>query len=279
MLKVPRSTYYAAKNRPLSNRKLENDEYCRLIMEIWEKSKQRYGYPKIAAVLRNEGYCISNQRVWRLMCTMGIKSVVRKKYRYTGSKSDKTARENILEQNFLSAHPNKKWVTDITYIYTKTDGWAYLASVMDLFSRKIIGWVIGRKITAELAVTALDIALDNRNYPENVVVHSDMGSQYTSTIFTTRIVQCKLRQSFSKRGCPYDNACIESFHNTLKSEETNRHQYQTYEEVKNAVAAYISWYNTERIHGSIGNISPDEYESMYESQECSEQTANLDRLP
>ncbi len=204
---------------------------------------------------------------------MGIKSVRRKKYKHSSSKSDNTERENIIKQDFIASGINQKWVTDITYIHTTNDGWVYLASVMDLFSRKIIGWVIGRRMTAELAVTALDIALENRCYPKNVVVHSDRGSQYTGELFAKRIAQCELRQSFSKKGCPYDNACIESFHHSLKSEEINLYTYRTLKEVKKAIDKYIDWYNTERIHSSNGNMSPDKYEKANTAEAG---TANLD---
>ena len=259
---MPRSTYYAVTNRKPSKRSQENDAYCEMIYNIWIESKKRYGYPKITAILRKQGHGISEQRVWRLMSSMGIKSVRKRKYKHASGKSDKVQRENIINQDFIAAKTNEKWVTDITYIHTINDGWVYLASVMDLYSRKIIGWVIGRKITAELAVTALDIALENRCYPENVIVHSDMGTQYTSELFTRRIEQCKLRQSFSKRGCPYDNACIESFHYSLKSEEINRYKYRTIKEVKAAIDDYVEWYNSERIHSANDNLSPDEYEAM-----------------
>lgn len=261
---MSRSSYYAWLNRPESARSEENMRISALIKEIWLKSKKRYGYPKIAEELRKRGIHISNPRVWRLMCVLGIKSVTMKKYRPGDSKKDNIVRKNELNQNFSADSPNAKWVTDITYIKTVRDGWTYLASVMDLFTRKIIGWSFGRKITADLALAALDIALEKQNYPTQVILHSDMGCQYTSELFMSRIRQHGLIQSFSKKGCPYDNASIESFHGILKREEVNLRQYKDFDSAKLALFDFIEgWYNQTRIHSSLGYRTPQEAENAY----------------
>ena len=166
VLKVSRSSYYAWLNRPESARSKENSCISELIKEIWLKSKKRYGYPKITAELKKQGISISSTRVWRLMCKLGIKSITMKKYRPGATQKDKIVRNNELKQDFTANKPNEKWVTDITYIKTVKDGWTYLASVMDLYTRKIIGWSYGKRMTKELAAAALDIALKNQKYPK-----------------------------------------------------------------------------------------------------------------
>ena len=194
---------------------------------------------------------------------MGIKSITVKRFKSRGGPTGKTERVNELQQDFTTERLNQKWVTDITYISTHKDGWTYLASVMDLRIRKVIGWSYGHRATADLTVAALDMALEQQGYPKGVIVHSDMGSQYTSKLFVNRIKSMELIQSFSKKGCPYDNAVIESFHGILKREEVNLRQYKDYVSAKAALFDYIEgWYNKRRLHGALGGLTPQEAENI-----------------
>ena len=147
----------------------------------------------------------------------------RKKYRHYSDNKSVTEKNNILNQDFTATGINQKWCTDITYIHTQKDGWTYLASVMDLYSRKIIGWAYDTNMSAELALKAVKNACLNVSNPEGIVLQSDLGTQYTSDIFERYLASNKIRHSYSRKGCPYDNACIESFHSLIKKEEIYRH--------------------------------------------------------
>jgi putative transposase len=262
ILKVPRSTYYATINRPESMRSQESRDYCAQIKEIWLKSRKCYGSPRIAAIMRSKGIFISQKRVGRLMAGMGIRSVTMRKYRHYRSIEDKVDRQNILKQDFASERPNERWATDITYIKTSNDGWTYLASVVDLCTKRIVGFKYAKKMTANVAIAAVVNALHNQGYPEGVILHSDQGCQYTSEAFAEIIRKYGLIHSFSKRGCPYDNAVMESFHATLKKEEVNRQRYRDFSAASLRIFDYIEgWYNRTRLHSSIGYRTPVQFEN------------------
>ncbi len=162
-----------------------------------------------------------------------------------------------MNQDFKASGINQKWCTDITYIHTKKDGWTYLASVMDLYSRKIIGWAYGASMTAELALKAVQNACLNTPNPEGIILQSDLGTQYTSEVFEKYLAKNKIRHSFSRKGCPYDNACIESFHSLIKKEEIYWHVYRDSKEAYKSIFEYIeSWYNRQRTHSSLGYKTP-----------------------
>ena len=262
ILKVPRSTYYATINRPESMRSQESRDYCTQIKEIWLKSRKCYGSPRIAAIMRSKGIFISQKRVGRLMAGMGIRSVTMRKYRHYRSIEDKVDRQNILKQDFASERPNERWATDITYIKTSNDGWTYLASVVDLCTKRIAGFKYAKKMTANVAIAAVVNALRNQGYPEGVILHSDQGCQYTSEAFAEIMRKYGLIHSFSKRGCPYDNAVMESFHATLKTEEVNRQRYRDFSAASLRIFDYIEgWYNRTRLHSSIGYRTPVQFEN------------------
>ena len=164
-------------------------------------------------------------------------------------------KENILKRDFTADTINQKWCTDITYIYVLKEGWTYLASVMDLCSRKIIGYACGTSMTADLAVEAVKNACLNVKDTRGIILHSDLGSQYTSQIFETYLSRKGIVHSFSRKGNPYDNACIESFHSVLKKEEIYLYTSQDFKEARRVIFEYIeAWYNRKRIHSSIGYI-------------------------
>ena len=155
------------------------------------------------------------------MHALGLRSTVIKKYRHYSNHLPVNERENILKQDFTATDINPKWCTGITYIYTLKDGWTYLTSVMDFYSKKIIGWPYSTTMTAELAVKAVENACLNVNNPTGIILQSDLGTQYTSDVFEKYLIKNKIRHSYSRKGCPYDNACIESFHSLLKKEKVN----------------------------------------------------------
>ncbi len=264
VLDVPRSTFYQSLHKTTSNRERENNELTEKIIEIYNDSKKRYGAPKIHRVLQKKGYHVSLKRVQRLMKKAGIQSIIVKKFRPTPSKENVVERDNILDRDFSTSKINEKWVGDITYVYTLRDGWCYLASVMDLHSKKIIGHSFSRSMTTDLIAQALENAYHTQRPGEGLIFHSDLGTQYTSEVFANVMNEYNMTHSFSHKGSPYDNACIESFHAILKKEEVNHIQYFDFQSAQLALFQYIEgWYNRKRIHGSIGYKTPQEMEDLH----------------
>lgn len=263
VLEINRSTYYKKINKIPSQRELDTQKLDAEIKQIYLDSKKRYGAPKIHKILLSTGRTVSLKRVQRRMASMGIRSIVIKKYRYYSDNQKVEEQENILNQDFTATGINQKWCTDITYIHTLKDGWTYLASVMDFFSKKIIGWAYGTHMTAELALKALKNACLNVETTEGIILHSDLGSQYTSELFENFITKAKMKHSFSRKGCPYDNACIESFHSLLKKEEVHCKTYIDSTDAYNNIFEYIeSWYNHKRIHSSLNYRTPNAVHSI-----------------
>jgi Transposase and inactivated derivatives len=260
---MPKSTYYQYHHYTPSRRTLENEDLKKKIHKIYTESSRRYGAPKIQKILEQSGIAISIKRVQRLMKQLNIHSVVIKKFRPAKVNKKVVERENLLKQDFTTTKINEKWVGDITYIYTLRDGWCYLASVMDLYTRKIIGYSFSKTMDSSVAIAALDNAYRIQQPIGSVIFHSDLGVQYTSTEFINRLKKYRMKSSNSRKGCPYDNACIESFHSILKKEQVNNVQYYDYESAKLDLFVFIeSWYNRKRIHGSIGYITPQMKEDL-----------------
>lgn len=258
VLNLNRSTYYKDSKHKPTKTQISNDELDSKILKVYYDSKRRYGAPKIFKVLQNEGGTASLKRIQRRMTVLGIKSVVVKKYKPVKVGKSVEQKVNILNQDFSTTSINQKWCTDITYIHTEKEGWTYLASVEDLYSRKIIGWAFGKTIDAELAVKALKNAVLNVKHTEGIIIQSDLGCQYTSNLFESTLAELKIRHSYSKKGYPYDNSCIESFHSVLKKEEVNLKKYKDSKEAYNAIFEYIeSWYNRRRIHSSLNYRTPE----------------------
>jgi putative transposase len=264
VLKVSRSSYYQYLKKKPSNRAIENKSIEKVIIDIHKASKGRYGAHKINESLKEIDINISIKRTQRLMKKLGIKSIIIKKYRPSSSKRKIEEQENILKRDFSTTTINQKWVTDITYIHTIKDGWCYLASVMDLYSRKIVGYSMSKSIDTSLALLAVKNAIKLQKPTKALVLHSDLGCQYTSSAFKEYIDSTKIiTHSFSGKGCPYDNACIESFHASLKKEEVYTVKYFDYDAARLAIFEYIeAWYNRKRIHSSIGYISPQKCEDL-----------------
>lgn len=265
VFKINRSSFYKTLQCKYNSYTESNKILDAKIQELYYRNKRRYGAPKIHKKLCEQGEKISLKRVQRRMNLMGLKSIVVKKYKPITTSKAVVQRPNLLQQDFSTTGINQKWCTDITYIYTQKDGWTYLASVIDLHSRKIVGWCYGTKMSSKLAVKAVANACVNVRKTEGLIIHSDMGSQYTSIDFESFVIQKGMKHSYSRKGCPYDNACIESFHSVLKKEEVNRSIYADSKQAYNAIFEYIeSWYNRQRIHSSIDYRTPESVHSAIE---------------
>ena len=267
LFQVPRSSYYAFKSHQPSQRDQENKLLKKEIMISYLDSSKRYGAPKIHKDLLEKGYYISEKRVQKLMNELNIRSIVRKKYR-PASLSKQEAKEypNLLKRDFSTDKINQKWVTDMTYIYTLPDGWCYLSSILDLRSRKIIAWRLSRQLETRLVIETLQDALSTRTAADGLILHSDRGSQYTSKEYNDYLEHHSIRHSYSVKGCPYDNSCIESFHATIKKEciyaETNV-GYKDFQTCYDSIFKYIEgFYNSRRRHSKLNYLCPNEFEKQ-----------------
>ena len=271
-LNVSRSVYYYQNTHLTNKYKEKNIILDKQIKEIFNESNSRYGSPKITKVLNSKGIKVSQKRVSRRMKMLELRSITIKKFKpVTNNKSTSESKEyhNLLKQNFKSNKPGEKWLGDITYIYTKETGWTYLAIVIDLFDLKVIGWEYSTRMTDEITIKALKKAVFNRQQCDNLIFHSDRGSQYISNDYEVLLKSLNIKHSYSKKGYPYDNASMESFNAILKKEEVNLHTYCNYEEARLIVFQFIeSWYNNKRIHGSLGYITPNEKYQQYLLANC-----------
>ena len=263
VLELNRSSYYKRKSVGKSKREKENEEILELIKEIFFESKERYGSPRITEELRRRGIRCNKKRIARLMRKEGIAARIFRKYRITTNSDHHLDRSaNILGRGFSREGPNEAWTSDITYIRTD-EGWLYLAAVMDLYSRKIVGWELGKRLDSDLIEKALQNALLDRKVERGIIFHSDQGSQYASESFRRMLRANGFIQSMSRRGNCHDNAVTESFFHTLKTELIYRTKYITREEARRSIFEYIEiFYNRKRLHSSIGYKSPVEYEGL-----------------
>lgn len=262
-LGVSRSGYQAFLKHRSSEAELRKERVKKRIREIYDGSHQNYGAPKITRELQKEGERISERTVSTYMREMGIRAQWVKPWIATTIDSDFSKElHNILDEQFNPDRPNAVWCTDITYIYTH-EGFAYLTSVMDLYSRKIIAWVLAPTLEAKYVVEAINLAKARRKTDQPLVLHSDRGVQYVSQAY--RDATEKFQLSYSHKGYPYDNACIESFHSLIKREWLNRFRIETHEQAHRLVFEYIeAFYNTVRIHSHCDYMSPDQFERLYQ---------------
>jgi putative transposase len=260
------SGYYAWLKHPVSKQEKRRHYILGFIKQFWLESGGVYGYRKIYSDLREEGMTCGINQVHRLMKQEGIQS--QRGYR---KPRPKVGTENVIVANRLAREfnptaPNQSWVTDITYIKTH-EGWLYLAVIVDLFSRRVIGWSMKSRMTKELVLDALLMAIWRRSPVKNVLVHSDQGSQYTSDDWNAFLKQHGLIASMSRRGNCHDNAVAESFFQLLKRERIKRRIYSTREEARMDIFEYIEmFYNVKRRHGSNNQQSPVEYEKRYKEK-------------
>lgn len=227
----------------------------------FDRSRQTYGSPRLADELQDSGIPCSENRVARLMRLSGIRAVGKRKYRVTtDSKHNHPVAENLLNRQFSAGKPNAVWLSDITYIWT-SEGWLYLAGVLDVYSRMLVGWSMSNRVTAELTLTALNQAIDRREVTPQLIHHSDRGSQYAAGEYQRLLSESGMICSMSRKGDCWDNAPMESFFATLKAELVNREQFKTKQEAKAKIFEYIEvFYNRQRRHSTLGNKSPVDFE-------------------
>ncbi|EIV1068252.1 IS3 family transposase [Salmonella enterica] len=263
VLDVHPSGFYAWLQQPHSQREQANQMLTEQIKQFWLESGCVYGYRKIHLDLRDTGQQCGVNRVWRLMKRAGIKAQVGYRSPRARKGEDSIVAPDRLQRQFNPDAPDERWVTDITYIRTH-EGWLYLAVVVDLFSRKVIGWSMQPRMTKEIVLNALLMALWRRNPQKAVLVHSDQGSQYTSYEWQSFLKSHGLEGSMSRRGNCHDNAVAESFFQLLKRERIKKKIYGTREEARSDIFDYIEmFYNSKRRHGSSDKMPPTEYENRY----------------
>jgi putative transposase len=235
------------------------------IQDIYQASRQTYGSPRIHASLRAKGFPVSRQRVMRLMSQLGICARMKRKFKTTtDSGHDLPIAENLLNRNFTTSEPDRGWAADITYVPT-AQGWLYLAVILDLFSRRVIGWSMANHLRTDLVLTALQAALGQR-IPSHagLVFHSDRGSQYASHDYRAALQTAGIVCSMSRKGNCWDNSVAESFFGTLKTELVHRQFFETQTIARTVIAEWIEvFYNRKRIHSSIGYVSPVQFEQDY----------------
>ncbi|QKS70567.1 IS3 family transposase [Paenalkalicoccus suaedae] len=264
---VSKAGYYKwlkRKDLPETEREKRKKEIVKKIKQSFHESQGTYGSPRVLEDLDDWGYKISLKTVANIMREHELSALPERQYQVTtDSEHDMPVAPNLLDRNFHVEAPDMVWVTDITYIRT-LEGWLYLATVMDLFSRKIIGLAIDKEMKTELALSALRMALHTRQPSDKLIHHSDRGSQYCSRAYQEVLYEYGIQVSMSRKGDPYDNACIESFHATIKKELIYRRRYQTREEGKKSVRYYImNRYNERRRHSTLDYVSPNQFERQY----------------
>jgi len=264
LLGISRSGYYAWRNRKPSQREHHMQILINHIQREYRRSRKTYGSPRVYAQLKKQGIACNQKTVAKYMRQEGLKG--QRKYRRvvtTNSKHDFPVAPNLLNREFQAERPNQKWVSDITYIRT-AEGWLYLAGVLDLFSRKVVGWEMSSFIDADLVERALRMALYQRQPAIGLLHHSDRGSQYASHQIRDILATNHIQVSMSRRADCYDNAVMESFFGTLKNEWVHHQKYQTRSQARTDIFSYIEgFYNTVRLHSSLGYLSPNEFEAKY----------------
>lgn len=267
VFEVSRNGYHAYKNRAPSKRTLENKRLLKDIKMSHEQSRQTYGSPRICKDLRANGETCSRKRVAKIMYQSGIKSKMHKRFKVT-TKANPAAipAPNLLQQDFSAKGLNQRWVADFTYVSTK-EGWLYVATVMDLFSRRIVGLAMSDRMKDDLVIKALQQALIHRQPDSGLVHHSDRGSQYTSKAFRDLLAAYGITASMSGTGNCYDNAAMESFYHTLKTEHIYFEQYETREQAKLSIFEWVEiFYNRQRRHSTLGYVSPMVFEKHGQQQ-------------
>lgn len=261
ILSVSPSGYYDWRVRKPSARSRENADLALKIKEIFEKEKARAGSIRISKRLKTEGLIVGRHRVCKIMKINGLRAKATKKFKATTNSNHKLpVAPNLLEQNFYASKQNEKWVSDITYIWTE-EGWLYLAAVVDLYSRMVIGWSMSERMTTSIVSDALQMALFRRNKPRGVIVHSDRGAQYCSHAYQALLHENQLICSMSKKGDCFDNAAMESWNHSLKVEAIHGEKFRSRAQAKNHIFDYIEvYYNRIRLHSSLGYCSPEGFE-------------------
>jgi putative transposase len=261
VLGVSRSGYYAWLKPKQDNKEQELIFLTDHILRVFNESKRSYGSPRIYQQLKNEGVSCGRHRIARLMRSSAL--IARKKRKYkkpVTERHDRSFAANLLNRKFNYAKPNRAWISDVSYFWTRS-GWLHLAIVMDLFSRRIIGWSMGAHVDKTLTLDALTMALLNRDPQHRFIHHCDQGAEYTNHGYQNILRSRGIISSMSRSGNCYDNAVAESFFKTIKTELVKKQRFRTIEEARGAIFEYIEiFYNRKRLHSTLGYLSPEEYE-------------------
>lgn len=272
VLEIAESTYYAAKKRPPSARSIRDAELCVDIRAVWDENFSVYGPRKVWTRLNKKGVRVGRCRVERLMRQMGLAGRARQRTRRTTIPADPGARPaDLVDRQFVADTPNQLWVADITYVPTWS-GFAYVAFVTDVFSRRIVGWRVSSSLRSSLALDALEMAVWTRRDEQldGLVHHSDRGVQYLSIRYTERLADAGVMVSVGSKGDSYDNAMAETINGLYKSEliyNETKGPWRTVEDVELATLSWVHWWNTERILFPIGGISPVEFEQQWQASQ------------
>jgi putative transposase len=266
VLNASKSGYYQWRKSGVTPRQVRQQELLAMIKKIHADSRGNYGSPKIYRELRKAGIVVNHKTVEELMKKHGIQAKRKRKFKATtNSKHDLPVAENLLNQRFKTTKLNHAWVGDITYVPTE-EGWLYLATWIDLCSRKIVGWSMSPRMTADIVVNAFRMALFRQKRQAPKLVHSDRGSQYASQEFRDELKKYGCQQSMSRKGDCFDNAVAESFFGTLKNELVHHEKYKTREQARLSIFDYIeTFYNKRRIHSHLNYLSPEDFERSMET--------------
>lgn len=260
---VSKSGYYAWLRRGHGGRDADDLKLLRAIEDVHNSSRKTYGSPRIFEQLKGMGHKVGKTKVERTMKKHGIRAKTRRKFRVTtDSKHKLPVAPNLLARNFSPEKPNETWASDITYVWTR-EGWMFLAVIVDLFSRQVVGWSMDKTMTKELVCSALRQAYFRRKPGTGLVFHSDRGSQYCSKEFRAILGQYRMLQSQSRKANCWDNACVESFFHTLKTELIYHEHFKTREQASRAIFEWVeAFYNRQRIHSTLGYRTPVDFERM-----------------
>ena len=262
VLGVARSGFYAWRKRSVSRRRQRQEQLAEAMREIHgQRHKRSYGSPRMQRELVAQGHRVSENTVARLMRQSGLRATTARKFRHTTDSNHRLpVAQNVLDRQFEASGPNEKWVSDITYVWTD-EGWLYLAAVEDLYSRKVVGWSLGERLTSELVNEALRMGIGRQLPTVDLMAHSDRGSQYASGSYQRLLASRGIMCSMSRKGNCWDNAPMESFFATLKKELVHQERYATREEARQSLFEYIEvFYNRVRRHSAIGYQSPTGFE-------------------
>jgi transposase InsO family protein len=270
VLDVSPSGYYAWRTRPVSAREMANRQLIEKIKAVHTANYEVYGSPRVFSELRAQGVACSRNRVARLMRLYHIRAKQVRRYKSTTRRNAAhRAAPNVLQQDFAAERPDHKWLADITYIPTQ-QGWLYLAAILDLYARRVVGWAMSQRMTADLTLAALEMAIQRRRPAAGLIHHSDQGSQYTDGAYQALLQAHGIRPSMNGAGSWYDNSPMESFFGSLKSELVHHRLYGTRAEARPDLFFYIEgFYNRRRRHSSLGYLSPEAYEQLYPKEPAS----------
>ena len=259
---VSRSGYYGWLGRPESRRSIEDRRLLQHIRQLHVSARQAYGALKTWKVLKACGVECGKHRVARLRRLHGIEAKRKRRFRVTERHQLTAPAPDLLQRRFTVNTPNRIWVGDITYIPTRA-GWLYLAILLDLYSRKVVGWAMSNRLTQDIAASALAMAIEQRRPKKGLLHHTDQGVQYSATLYQEKLVELGITASMSRKGNPYDNAVVESFFSNLKNELVHHRDFKNRDQARSEIFDYIEiFYNRQRVHSTLQYVSPTVYESQ-----------------